>query len=86
MDELQDQLINSFNSEVTSFQISFTCHRNPCHESSQMKQNYLLSLLLFVAVLVLLNFFFQLHISIFGSIMLTIVVNLVFNLVFNRRP
>ncbi|WP_291171000.1 hypothetical protein [Gimesia sp.] len=51
-----------------------------------MKQNYFLSLLIFVAVLVLLNFFFQLHISIFGSIVLTIVVNLVLNLIFSRKP
>ena len=66
--------------------LSILCHHNPCHESSPMKQNYFLSLLIFVAVLVLLNFFFQLHISIFGSIVLTIVVNLVLNLIFSRKP
>lgn len=66
--------------------LSISYHCIPCHEFSQMKQNYFISLLIFVAVLVLLNFFFQLHISIFGSIVLTIVVNLVLNLIFSRKP
>ena len=44
-----------------------------------MNQRYIYHALFFIGALLLLNFFFHLHISIIGSVVLTIVLNLVFN-------
>lgn len=49
-----------------------------------MNRSYLWQLGFFVVVLVLLNLFFHLHISIIGSVILTVVLSLVFNMA-NRR-
>lgn len=51
---------------------------------------YVQNLLVFVALLVVLNFFFSefdygIHISIVGSILLTIVVSVIMNMVFSGR-
>ena len=51
---------------------------------------YIVNLLVFVAILVVLNFFFSqfeygIHISIVGSIVLTLVVSLVMNMIFAGR-
>ena len=42
-----------------------------------MNKNVLLHLAVFVVVLLALNFFFHLHISVIGSLALTVVLNLV---------
>ena len=47
---------------------------------SNMNRNVLLHLAVFVVVLIALNFFFHLHISIIGSLALTVVLNLVMRL------
>ena len=46
-----------------------------------MNKNVLLHLAVFVVVLIALNFFFHLHISIIGSLVLTVVLNLVMRMV-----
>ena len=42
-----------------------------------MNQRYIFQTLLFVGAIILLNVFFQLHISIIGSLVLTVILNLV---------
>lgn len=42
-----------------------------------MKNSYIFNIILFLGILLLLNFFFHLHISIIGSLLLTVVINLV---------
>lgn len=49
-----------------------------------MSNSVLIQLGVFVAVLIALNFFFQWHISIIGSLALTIVLNLAFRLMASR--
>lgn len=49
-----------------------------------MQTRYLWHLAIFVGILILLNFFFQLHISIIGSLVLTVVLTLAFNF-FQKR-
>ncbi|MCP4192316.1 MAG: hypothetical protein GY768_17020 [Planctomycetaceae bacterium] len=49
-----------------------------------MSKNIWIQLGLFVAVLVALNFFFHLHISIIGSLVLTLVLNLVLRMFASR--
>jgi uncharacterized PurR-regulated membrane protein YhhQ (DUF165 family) len=50
-----------------------------------MSRNLIWQLAIFVLVLLALNVFFQMHISIIGSLLLTIVLSLVFNFIQNRR-
>ena len=49
-----------------------------------MSKNIWIQLGLFVAVLIALNFFFHLHISIIGSLVLTLVLNLVLRMFASR--
>lgn len=49
-----------------------------------MNSNLLQQLAIFVVVLIALNFFFHLHISIIGSLVLTLVLSVVFNAMQNR--
>ncbi len=44
-----------------------------------MNRGYLWQLMIFVVVLILLNLFFHLHISIIGSLLLTVGLSVVFN-------
>ncbi len=44
-----------------------------------MDKTYIRHLAIFVAVLLLLNLFFQLHVSIIGSLLLTVGLNFAFN-------
>ena len=44
-----------------------------------MRRSYVVQLLVFVGLLILLNLFFHLHISIIGSLLLTIVLSVVMN-------
>ena len=50
-----------------------------------MRKDLIWQLGIFVLVLLILNAFFQMHISIIGSLVLTIVFSLVFNFIQNRR-
>ncbi|QDV85830.1 hypothetical protein [Stieleria magnilauensis] len=50
-----------------------------------MNKTYFRHLAIFVAILIALNFLFQWHISIIGSLLLTIGLNFAFNLFSNRR-
>ena len=50
-----------------------------------MKKDLIWQLGMFVLVLLVLNAFFQMHISIIGSLVLTIVLSLAFNFIQNRR-
>jgi hypothetical protein len=50
-----------------------------------MRRSYLGQLAVFVLVLIGLNFFFRLHISIIGSLILTVVLSLVFSSFRRRR-
>ena len=50
-----------------------------------MRKDLIWQLGIFVLVLLILNAFFQMHISIIGSLVLTIVLSLVFNFIQNRR-
>ena len=50
-----------------------------------MRKDLIWQLEIFVLVLLVLNAFFQMHISIIGSLVLTIVLSLVFNFIQNRR-
>ena len=50
-----------------------------------MSKDLIWQLVIFVLVLLALNAFFQMHISIIGSLVLTIVLSLVFNFIQNRR-
>ena len=50
-----------------------------------MNKNVLFHLVVFVALLIALNFFFHLHISIIGSLVLTAVLNVAMQL-FYRGP
>lgn len=49
-----------------------------------MDKTYIRHIVIFVVVLILLNFFFHLHISVIGSVLLTIGLNFAFNY-FSRR-
>lgn len=49
-----------------------------------MNKTYLRHIVIFLIALLLLNYFFQLHISIIGSLLLTVGLNLVFG-VFSKR-
>jgi len=49
-----------------------------------MNKNYFLQLVIFIVVLLALNVFFELHISILGSLALTIGLSFLFSM-FNRR-
>ena len=49
-----------------------------------INKNLIWQLAIFILVLVGLNFFFQAHISIIGSLVLTIVLSLVFNAIQSR--
>ena len=50
-----------------------------------INKNIIWQLVVFILVLVALNFFFQMHISIIGSLLLTVILSLVFNLIQTRR-
>ena len=50
-----------------------------------MSKNLIWQLAIFVLVLVALNFFFQTHISIIGSLLLTVGLSLLFNFIQTRR-
>lgn len=50
-----------------------------------MNKTYIRHVGIFIGVLLLLNLFFHLHISIIGSLLLTIGLNLAFNFFSNRR-
>ena len=50
-----------------------------------MKRDYLWQLAIFVLVLIGLNFFFRLHISILGSLLLTVGLSFLFSLFKGRR-
>jgi hypothetical protein len=50
-----------------------------------MKRDYLWQLAMFVLVLIGLNFFFRLHISILGSLLLTVGLSFLFSLFKGRR-
>ncbi len=50
-----------------------------------MKRSYLWQLAVFVLVLIGLNFFFGLHISILGSLVLTVGLSFLFSFVGKRR-
>ena len=50
-----------------------------------MKKDYLWQLAMFVLVLIGLNFFFRLHISILGSLVLTVGLSFLFSLFKGRR-
>ena len=48
-------------------------------------KNFIWQLAIFILVLVALNFFFQTHISIIGSLLITIILSFVFNFIQTRR-
>ena len=50
-----------------------------------MMNNWLWQLAVFVLLCLALNFFFQTHISIIGSLLLTVIFSLVFNFIQTRR-
>ena len=50
-----------------------------------ISKNLIWQLAIFILVLVALNFFFQVHISIIGSLLLTVILSLVFNFIQTRR-
>lgn len=50
-----------------------------------MNTNYLRQIVIFLLVLAGLNYFFQFHISIIGSLLLTVGLNLVFGLLSHRN-
>ena len=68
-----------------SWSVTPTSESTHANERGMMRRSYLGQLAVFVLVLIGLNLFFRLHISIIGSLILTVVLSLAFSSFRRRR-